>query len=168
MLKPLLRSPANNTYRVLITALLALALVKPSQPYSVLAHEAIVDALWEVNFKPILLSRFPGATKEELKEAHGYAYGGAIIQDLGYYPHSNPRFSDLTHYVRTGDFIDALITESQTLDEFAFALGALSHYVSDNDGHRLATNLGEPLLYPKLRRKYGDVITYEDNPAGHL
>jgi hypothetical protein len=143
-------------------------MVHPSQGYSVLAHEAIVDALWDVNFKPVLLARFPKATREQLKEAHGYAYGGAIIQDLGYYPHSNPRFSDLTHYVRTGDFIAALITESQSLDEFAFALGALSHYVSDIDGHRLATNPGEALLYPKLRRKYGDVITYEDNPAGHL
>lgn len=143
-------------------------MVQPSLGYSVLAHEAIVDALWDVNFKPVLLGRFPNATPEQLKEAHGYAYGGAIIQDLGYYPHSNPRFSDLTHYVRTGDFIAALIAESQSLDEFAFALGALSHYVSDIDGHRLATNLGEALLYPKLKRKYGDVITYEDNPAGHL
>jgi Zinc dependent phospholipase C len=141
---------------------------RPSQGYSVLAHEAIVDALWDVNFKPALLSRFPNATPEQLKEAHGYAYGGAIIQDLGYYPHSNPRFSDLTHYVRTGDFIASLISESQSLDEFAFALGALSHYVSDIEGHRFATNRGEPLLYPKLKRKYGDVITYEDNPAAHL
>jgi hypothetical protein len=143
-------------------------MVHPSQGYSVLAHEAIVDALWEVNFKPVLLARFPKATPEQLKEAHGYAYGGAIIQDLGYYPHANPRFSDLTHYVRTGDFIAALITESQSLDEFAFALGALSHYTSDIDGHRFATNVGEALLYPKLKRKYGDVITYEDNPSGHL
>jgi len=139
-----------------------------SYGYSVLAHEAVVDALWDVNFKPMLLARFPNATPGQMKDAHAYAYGGAIIQDLGYYPHSNARFSDLTHYVRTGDFIVALIMESQNLNEFAFALGALSHYISDIDGHRLATNLGEALLYPKLKRKYGDVITYEDNPAGHL
>jgi Zinc dependent phospholipase C len=154
--------------RLLLVFSVALAVVQPSQGYSVLAHEAIVDALWDVNFKPVLLARFPNATPEQLKEAHGYAYGGAIIQDLGYYPHANPRFSDLTHYVRTGDFITALITESQSLDEFAFALGALTHYVSDIEGHRFATNRGEPLLYPKLRRKYGDVITYEDNPLAHL
>jgi hypothetical protein len=153
---------------VVVAVCLALAIAQPSYGYSVLAHEAIVDALWDVNFKPVLLARFPNATPEQLKEAHGYAYGGAIIQDLGYYPHSNTRFSDLTHYVRTGDFIAALIKESQNLNEFAFALGALSHYVSDIDGHRLATNPGEPMLYPELKRKYGDVITYEDNPAGHL
>src|SRR5437763_4283456 len=152
----------------LLAVSLALLMASPSDAYSVLSHEAIVDALWDVNFKAVLLARFPNATPEELKEAHGYAYGGAIIQDLGYYPHSNARFSDLTHYVRTGDFIAALIAESQNLNEFAFALGALSHYVSDIDGHGLATNVGEGMLYPKLKRKFGDVITYEDNPVGHL
>lgn len=153
---------------VIAVVCLVVALQQPSYGYSVLAHEAIVDALWEVNLKPVLLARFPNATPEQLKQAHGFAYGGAIIQDLGYYPHSNPRFSDLTHYVRTGDFIAALIAESQNLDEFAFALGALSHYMSDIDGHRLATNPGEAMLYPKLKRKYGPVITYEDNPVAHL
>ncbi len=147
---------------------LALLGIIPCRAYSVLSHEAIVDALWDVKLKPALLERFPNATPEELKKAHGFAYGGAIIQDLGYYPHGSPQFSDLTHYVRTGDFIVALVNESNDLNELAFALGALSHYVSDLDGHRYATNLGEPILYPKLQRKYGSVITYEDNPAGHL
>jgi hypothetical protein len=55
--------------------------------YSVLAHEAIVDSAWDTNIKPILRKRFPNATPDELRQAHGYAYGGAIIQDLGYYPH---------------------------------------------------------------------------------
>ncbi len=120
--------------------------------YSVLSHEAVIDAIWDVRLRAILLMRFPNATPEQLKEAHGYAYGGAILQDMGYYPHSNGYFSDLTHYIRSADFIEALITDSQTLDEYAFALGALSHYASDNDGHRLATNVGEGLLYPKLRQ----------------
>lgn len=136
--------------------------------YSVLSHEALVDALWDTKLKPFLLARYPAATREDLKQAHGYAYGGAIIQDLGYYPHGSKQFSDLTHYVRTGDFIAALLRESRSLNDLAFALGALSHYVSDLDGHRLATNVGEPMLYPRLRRKYGDFITYEQNPAGHL
>ncbi|MBV9498700.1 MAG: zinc dependent phospholipase C family protein [Acidobacteriaceae bacterium] len=143
-------------------------LTVPLHAYSVLTHEALVDALWVIKIRPLLAARFPKATPEELKEAHGYAYGGAIIQDLGYYPHGSEQFSDLTHYVRTGDFIEALIAESQTLDEYAFALGALSHYVSDLDGHRYATNVAEPMLYPKLRRKFGDVITYEQDPAAHL
>ena len=140
--------------RVLAAALLPLFLIKSSLGCSVLSHEAVIDALWDVKLKSVLLSRFPNATETELKRAHGYAYGGAIIQDLGYYPHGNKTFSDLTHYVRTGDFVLALISESQNLDELAFALGAMSHYVSDIEVHRFATNLGVPLLYPKLGRKY--------------
>ncbi len=77
-----------------------------------------------VKLKPALLERFPSATVDDLKQAHGYAYGGAIIQDLGYYPHGSKTFSDLAHYVRTGDFVLALISESHTLNERSFALGA--------------------------------------------
>src|SRR5581483_2794182 len=150
--------------RPVIVICLALFMVRSSYGCSVLSHEAVIDALWDAKLKPVLLARFPDATKEQLKEAHGYAYGGAIIQDLGYYPHGAKEFSDLTHYVRTGDFIQALLTESQNLDELAFSLGAMSHYVSDLEVHRFATNPGEPLLYPKLRRKYGNVVTYEQNP----
>lgn len=153
---------------MIVAAALVLSIAAPCGAYSVLAHEAIVDALWDVKLRPALLARFPNTTPEQLKEAHAYAYGGAILQDLGYYPHGNEQFSDLTHYVRTGDFILALISESRDANEFAFALGALSHYVSDLDGHRFATNPGEPLLYAKLRRKYGDFITYEDNPGAHV
>jgi Zinc dependent phospholipase C len=154
--------------RTLIAGCICMSLVPGCGAYSVLSHEALVDALWDTKLKPTLLSRYPDATPEQLKKAHGYAYGGAIIQDLGYYPHGSKQFSDLTHYVRTGDFILALIRESRSLDDLAFALGALSHYVSDLDGHRLATNVGEPILYPRLQHKYGNFITYEDNPAGHL
>ncbi len=136
--------------------------------YSVLSHEAVIDALWEARLKPILLMRFPASTPAQLKEAHSYAYGGAIIQDMGYYPNTNGFFSDLTHYARSGDFIQALVSDAQTLDEYAFALGALSHYAADNDGHRMGTNVGEGLLYPKLQQKYGDVVTYSNDPSAHL
>jgi hypothetical protein len=154
--------------RALAATVLSLLIMKPSLGCSVLSHEALIDALWDVKLKSVLRAQFPNTTEEELKRAHGYAYGGAIIQDLGYYPHGNKTFSDLTHYVRTGDFVLALISESQDLNELAFALGAMSHYISDIEIHRFATNPGEPLLYPKLGRKYGNVVTYEDNPAAHL
>ena len=136
--------------------------------YSVLSHEALVDALWDIRLRPFLLQAYPSATPDDLKRAHGYAYGGAILQDLGYYPHASAEFSDLTHYVRTGDFIQALLLEAHDVNELAFALGALSHYVSDIEGHREATNVGEPILYPKLAKKFGNVVTYEDDPAAHL
>jgi hypothetical protein len=158
----------DSVRRTVIAVLTCLALTPTCRAYSVFSHEALIDALWDTNLKPALLSRYPEATLEELKKAHAYAYGGAIIQDLGYYPHGSKQFSDLTHYVRTGDFIVALVDDSRTLDDLAFALGALSHYVSDVDGHRLATNVGEPILYPRLQRKFGKFITYEDSPAGHL
>lgn len=136
--------------------------------YSVLTHEAIVDALWDSSLQPLLRTRFPAATTTDLEEAHAYAYGGCIIQDMGYYPFGSHLFSDLTHYVRSGDFVLALLDESQTLDEYAFALGALAHYAADNDGHPLATNKSVPLLYPKLEHEFGPTVTYWDNPTAHL
>jgi hypothetical protein len=136
--------------------------------YSVLTHEAIVDSAWDDAIKPLLLQRFPDATHEQLKEAHSYAYGGSVIQDLGYYPFGSHFFSDLVHYVRTGDFVQALLRDSSNLDEYAFALGALAHYAADNDGHRIAVNKSVPMLYPRLRKKYGDVVTYDQSPPAHL
>src|SRR5579862_2971176 len=139
-----------------------------SYGYSVLTHEAIVDTLWDASIQKLLVARFPAATPEELEEAHAYTYGGCILQDMGYYPFSSKFFSDLTHYVRSGDFIVALIRESQDLNEYAFALGALAHYAADDSGHRLATNLAVPILYPNLRRRFGKAVTYGDDPLSHL
>ena len=136
--------------------------------YSVLTHEAIVDTLWDASIQKMLLARFPMSTPEELEEAHAYVYGGCIIQDMGYYPFSSKLFSDLTHYVRSGDFVIALIHESQDLNEYAFALGTLAHYAADNNGHRLGTNVAVPVLYPKLRREFGTTVTYWDNPLSHI
>jgi hypothetical protein len=136
--------------------------------YAVLSHEAIIDSAWGTEIRPLLLIRFPDATREQLKEAHGYAYGGAIIQDMGYYPHGSHLFSDLTHYVRSGDFIQALLRDSKDLDGYAFALGALAHYAADNDGHRIGTNRSVPILYPKLKKKFGDSVTYEEDPLAHV
>src|SRR5258708_7848986 len=135
--------------------------------YSVLTHEAIIDSTWDSDIKPLLLKRFPAATADELTKAHGYTYGGSIIQDLGYYPFGSTFYSDLTHYVRSGDFILNMIRESQDLDEYAFALGALSHFAADNNGHRMATNVAVPLLYPNLRLKFGNFVTYGDDPFSH-
>jgi hypothetical protein len=136
--------------------------------YSVLTHEAIIDSVWDASIQKVLLKRFPTATPEELEQAHAYVYGGCIVQDMGYYPFRSRFFSDLTHYVRSGDFVVALIRESQDLNEYAFALGALSHYAADNNGHRIATNLAVPILYPGLRRKFGKTVTYWDSPVSHI
>jgi hypothetical protein len=136
--------------------------------YSVLTHEAIIDAAWKDNIEPLLLKRFPNATPEELIQAHAYLYGGAIIQDMGYYPFGNRFFSDLAHYVRSGDFVLALIEESSDLNEYAFALGALAHYAADTSGHPLATNRAVAMMYPQLAKKYGPVVTYEEKPAAHM
>ena len=133
-------SPSSVCFLSLLAILFGAVLVTRCAGYSVLTHEAIIDAEWDDGIKPLLLQRFPGATPEELQQAHAYAYGGAIIQDMGYYPFGSEFFSDLTHYVRSGDFVLALIAESHDLNEYAFALGALSHYAADTMGHPLATN----------------------------
>src|ERR1700685_4639790 len=150
------------------TLIFILGAVTACQGYSVLSHEATADAAGDDVIMPLLLKRFPNATPDDLKTAHAYAYGGCVIQDLGYYPFGSHLFSDLVHYVRTGDFVQALIRDSQDLNEYAFALGALAHYAADNQGHRVAVNLAVPMLYPKLRAKYGDTVVYDQNPMAHL
>ena len=162
--KPLL----SHTVCILLTLLLLFLLPARISAYAVLAHQALVDVLWESQLKPLLHDRFPAATEDQLDGAESYAYGGSIIQDFGYYPYGNKLFSDLTHYVRSGDFVAALLRDAKDVDEYAFALGALSHYVSDNGGHPMATNRAVPLLYPKLEKKYGRTITYEDDPLAHI
>ncbi len=153
---------------LLAAAVASAACPLPTAAYSVLSHEAIIDSAWDTSIKPVLLKRFPDATPDELREAHGYAFGGAIIQDMGYYPHGSMFFSDLAHYVRSGDFVLAMLRDAKDLDECAFALGALAHYAADNNGHRLGTNRAVPVLYPNLKKKHGDFVTYEDDPLAHI
>ncbi len=135
--------------------------------YSVLTHEEIVDLVWTGELRPLLLKRFPALTEDQLKEAHGYAYGGAVIQDLGYYPFGSAEFSNLVHYVRSGDFVRELLLESQDANEYAFALGALAHYASDIAGHP-AVNQAVSIQYPKLRAKFGNAVRYAQDHTAHL
>jgi len=140
----------------------------PASGYSVLSHQAIIDRNWDTGIKPLLLKSYPNATEKELREARAHAYGGAIIQDMGYYPFGSHFFSDLLHYTRSGDFIAFLLRDARDLNEYAFALGALAHHAADNLGHPIAVNRAVPMVYPKLRDKYGSVVTYEEDPAAHL
>ncbi len=148
--------------------LLVLFSASVASGYSVLTHEAIIDSVWDSSIKGLLLERFPDATVEELTKAHAYAYGGSIIQDMGYCPFGSRFFSDLAHYVRSGDFILSLIRNSEDLNEYAFSLGALAHYAADNDGHRMAVNLAVPLLYPKLGLQFGKQVTYANDALSHI
>ena len=126
---------AKLCIRLCCLGALLLCLSSTSAAYSVLTHEEIVDLLWNQQIRPLLLERFPGASEQQLKQAHAYAYGGAVIQDLGYYPFGNDFFSDLLHYVRSGALVENMVAEASNLNEFAFALGALAHYASDITGH---------------------------------
>ncbi len=153
----------------IVVLLLPALLCLPSDlsAYSVLSHETLIDAAWESGIVPLLHKRFPDATPEDIRSGHAYAYGGSVIQDLGYYPRGSHEYSDLAHYVRSGDFVQALIRDARDVCEYAFALGALAHYSADNKGHHIAVNRAVPVLYPKLRERYGDVVTYEDDPVAH-
>lgn len=136
--------------------------------YSVLTHEAIIDSAWDRSIQPLLLRRFPQSSPEDLVHAHAYTYAGCILQDMGYYPFGSHFFSDLVHYVRSGDFVVNLIHTSENLDEYAFALGALAHYAADTEGHSIAINRSVAMQYPKLAQKFGDHPTYGDKPSAHL
>ena len=161
----------RSVLRLLLVGTLAVAGIatpKPASGYSVLTHEANIDVLWDSSIKPALRARFPAATPDQLLDARAYAYGGCVIQDLGYYPFGSHFFSNLLHYVRSGDFVLALIRDAQDVNEYAFALGALGHYAADNDGHRLAINKTVPLMYPKIQAKFGNNVTYAESPKAHL
>jgi len=151
----------------IVLALLLFCAPSSSFGYSVLAHEALIDNAWSKQIVPLLTRRFPRASTQELEEARAYAYGGSLIQDLGYYPFGSHFFSNLVHYVRSGDFVAALVRDSQTVDEYAFALGALAHYASDNAAHP-TVNHAVPVIYPKLRAKYGDDVLFADSPTRHV
>jgi hypothetical protein len=146
---------------------LVIGLAQVCGAYSLLTHEEVVDILWKDDIQPLLITRFPAATTEDLKKAHAFAYGGSLIQDMGYYPFGNKYFSDLTHYVRSGDFIVNLINDATDLNEYAFALGALAHYSADNIGHP-TVNQAVAFEFPKLKRKFGNEITYAENPKAHI
>jgi hypothetical protein len=170
---PACKPKFSHRFRAASAALVLLLFIELLIPpagfgYAVLAHQALIDSTWESHIKPLLKARYPAATEAQLSAAQAYAYGGSIIQDLGYYPHGSHFFSDLTHYVRSGDFVLALLRDSQNVYEYAFALGALSHYATDNQGHRLATNRAVPILYPKLKSRFGDFVTYEDDTLAHV
>jgi hypothetical protein len=158
--------PSSRCLRVLIV-LLMLACASPVGAYSVLTHEQIVDMVWDDDIKPLLQSRYPGLSDDQMHECHAYAYGGAVIHDIGYYPFGSHQFSDLTHYVRSGDFVRAMLTSAQDANEYCFALGVLAHYASDINGHP-AVNESVADLFPKLRSKFGPRVTYWQNKAAHL
>src|SRR5271155_1863071 len=153
--------------RLVASLLIMLMCSGGSSAYSVLTHEEIVDLLWAVELRPLLLQRYPGLSDDQIKEAHAYAYGGAVIQDLGYYPFGSKDFSNLVHYVRSGDFVRELLLESTDVNEYAFALGALAHYASDITGHP-AVNQSVAIEYPKLRAKFGKSVVYAEDRTAHL
>ena len=161
------KSLASLGVRAVALLLVGIICSHSSLAYSVLTHEEIVDLLWADEIRPLLFKQYPGLTDDQIKEAHAYAYGGAVIQDLGYYPFGSKEFSDLSHYVRSGDFVLELLQESNDVNEYAFALGALAHYSSDVTGHP-AVNQAVAIEYPKLRAKYGKSVTYAEGKTAHL
>jgi Zinc dependent phospholipase C len=160
--------PRRFRFALTSIVLMLMLICAPMCPaYSVLTHEEIIDLLWDQQIKPLLLARYPDSTPQDLLKAHAYAYGGSVIQDIGYYPFGDETFSDLTHYVRTGAFVQAMLDDAQNLDEYAFALGALSHYISDINGHPYI-NLSVGIEYPELARAYGAAVPYDVDHKAHL
>jgi hypothetical protein len=159
--------PARKHWVILLIGILAFIAPRPLDGYGVLSHEQLIDVSWQSDIRPALLKRYPQATADEIKEAHAYAYGGSVIQDLGYYPFGSHDFTNLLHYVRSGAFVGWMLRDARNINEYAFALGALSHYAADIWGHP-AVNAGVAIEYPKLRSKFGKEVTYEDNPEAHL
>jgi hypothetical protein len=159
---------AKITLKRAITLCLLLTLCSTSGlTYSVLTHEQVIDILWKDHISPLLRRRYPKSTEDDLRKAHAYAYGGCVLQDMGYYPFGSKYFSDLVHYVRSGDFVQALLRDASDLNEYAFALGALAHYASDISGHPTINRI-TAIEFPKLQRKFGNEVTYADDHKAHI
>jgi len=159
--------PGTIARRFLAVLLLIFILQPHASAYSVLTHEEVVDLAWLPQIVPLLKARYPSLTDDQLRTAHAYAYGGSVIQDIGYYPFGSHQFSDLVHYVRSGDFVAALLRDATDPNQLAFALGALAHHCGDTDGHP-TVNLVTAQENPKLDRRYGPIVTYEENPVAHV
>jgi hypothetical protein len=156
--------------RILLALVLLLAVLSGmrANAYTLLTHEELIDLNWQYSIVPLLLSSYPNLTPAQLEEARAYAYGGCVIQDMGYYPFGDKVFSNLTHYVRSGDFVINLFRNAHNADELAFAVGALSHYVGDSIGHSEATNLSVPVEFPSLGAKYGREVSYAAGERQHV
>jgi hypothetical protein len=153
---------------ILITVVLFFYNLSPCNAYSVFTHEAIIDVNWEKLLVPLLKQKYPGVSSDSLKEAHAYAYGGSVAPDLGYYPFGSRLFTNLVHYVRSGDFVQAMLADAQNINEYAFALGFLCHYYADWYGHSIGINKSVAIMYPKMKKKFGDTVTYADDHISHL
>ncbi len=158
----------RDLFRGCALLLVFLLVCPPAGAYSLQSHEQLIDLTWQSSIAPLLRSRYPNLTPEALERARSYAYAGSVIQDIGYYPFGDPFFSDLTHYVRTGDFIVHLFRDAKDANQLAFAVGALSHYIGDNIGHSQATNRAVPVEFPKLAAKYGSVVTFGEDHHAHV
>ena len=158
----------NRGATIAIASVLALSMAAPARAYSVLAHETMVDSAWDDMIAPLLKKRFPQATRDDITHARAFAYGGSVVPDMGYYPFGSHLFTNLVHYVRSGDFVEALLRDATTVNEMAFALGAMAHYAADNAGHPIGVNRSVPLIYPKDKAKFGNSVTYEEDPKRHV
>lgn len=154
-------------FRLILAIVMFFVAAVPLGAYSVLSHEQVIDLAWEDQIQPMLLQRFPGSPPDALRQAHAFAYGGSLVQDMGYYPFGKKYFSDLLHYVRTGDFVENLLRDASDLNEYAFALGALAHYSSDSVGHPTINRI-TAIEFPKLRSKFGNEVTYAADPKAHI
>jgi hypothetical protein len=155
-------------FKRIVAVFFVLCTAGTSCAYSILTHEALIDVNWDKVLLPLLKQKYPGSTEQELKEAHAYAYGGAVVPDMGYFPRGSRLFTNLIHYVRSGDFTLALLQDAKNLNEYAFALGVLCHYNADKYGHSIGINPGVPITYPKVKKKLGDTATYGEDPVAHV
>jgi len=153
---------------IAVTVVLFFYNLFPCKAYSVFTHQAIIDVHWEKDIVPLLLQKYPGLSADALKEAHAYAYGGSVAPDMGYYPFGSRLFTNLVHYVRSGDFVMALLNDAQNSNEYAFALGVLCHYYADRYGHSIGINECVAIMYPGMKKKFGDTVTFADDHISHL
>jgi len=171
-------STSRLACRLLVAACLFGATCGSAWAYGWTGHWRVMEAAWPSlsagvcdgqphphPFPPDILS----LDHDDIALAAGL---GAIVSDIGYITASTEQFSDLMHYIGTGNYLDNLV--AITCEKYgndpamvAFLAGMRSHYWADRVGHHEGTNVAVAMLSDTNRDKALTRVVYEQDIAMH-
>ena len=82
-------------------------------------------------------------------------YCGALAPDMGMLPGSDRLFTDLAHYLKTGELARCLVSKANSAIETAYAWGWVTHVLADAG------------LHPAINRASGD-HSWAESPTSHM
>ena len=154
---------------VLLLAVLFFPWGGDARAYSLLTHEQLIDLTWQDSIVPLLLSRYPNLTPAQLDEARAYAYGGCVIQDIGYYPFGDAVFLQPHPLHALAAILSSTSSAMQRMPTSWPSPSARSPTTSATPSATpQATNRAVPVEFPKLGAQYGPVVNYAEGQHQHV